>query len=80
MDYFLIRFERIYENFCFSLRIYVGNPDRQSDSYHQCLKEIDRICDQHDYQDNFSRRLKSVAEDFRYKLKWAYNKSKALQS
>lgn len=72
MDYFLKRFERIYENFLFSQKIYGSDTSRCYDSFCDCLREYDRICAQHDYQDHFSMRLKSVAEDFKHKVRVAY--------
>lgn len=74
MDYFLKRFEQIFANFLFNQKIYAADPDRCEESYCSCLREYDRICEQHDYQDRFSRQLQSVAEDFKHKVRLAYGR------
>lgn len=70
MDYFLKRFEKIYANFLFSMKIYQGDRDQLEQCTESVLKEYDKICHQYDGHDRFAKQLRSVAADFKHKVKW----------
>lgn len=71
MNYFEERFERIYENFLFSLRIYRNTPSKCEECYRDCLNEMDSLFLRHDTHDRFVKNLMDCKNTFQRKLKKA---------
>lgn len=72
MTYFEERFQRIYEKFLFSLKIYRHNPSQCEECYRGCLKEMDSLFLRHDTHDRFAKKLMDCKNTFQRKLKKAY--------
>ena len=72
MTYFEERFQRIYEKFLFSLRIYRHNSSQCEEYYRGCLKEMDSLFLRHDTHDQFAKKLMDCKNNFQRKVKKAY--------
>ncbi|MDW7798751.1 TetR family transcriptional regulator [Streptococcus canis] len=72
MTYFEQRFQHIYDNFLFSLRIYHHHPKQCKACYQDCLKQMDSLFSRHDTHDRFSKQLLDCKNAFQKKARLAY--------